>query len=493
MLTTNCLAMDFGGSSGRGVLGAFDGERLSIQEVHRFDNYFVNYNGTYYWDVFRLYHKILNTVQIAETTGIRGSLASIGIDTWGTDYGLLDRNGQLLGGVRCMRNADSRIVQEVSDFIGAEELFSRTALQTIPGNTIFQLYERVKERDGALEGANRMLMLPDLMGYFLTGTMLEEYTMVTTSMCYSHTKKNWDFELLQKLNIPPELFCAIHYAGREIFPVWKDLQDELGIAGLSYIPVATHDTASAVVAAPLEKDELFCSSGTWSLFGMESESVWNNEKVRIANFSNEGTADGKIRLLKNIMGMWLIQECAREWRKKGMWLDWPAIVAEAQKVPLFESFLDTEQPELYNAGHMIEKIQAYCRRTGQKIPFEVGEIACCIYQSIAMQYRYTRDQLEQITGKKFRALRIVGGGCKNELLNQFTANVLGIPVYCGPVEAASMGNLLMQYMAAGEVKDFSELREIVKKSDTFKAFFPMEKNCWEDAYQKYCNITGKGQ
>lgn len=490
MRTWNGLAMDFGGSSGRGILGKFNGEQLSMKEVHRFENYYVNQNGTYYWDVYRLYHETM--CAITKVFRMDGkSLCSIGLDTWGTDYGLIDRNGQLLGNVRCMRNADYAVAEEVMRILGDAEVFLRTGIQTIPGNTLFQLYERIKRADTAVQYADKLLMLPNLLGYFLTGNVIEEYTMATTSMCFSHKIKNWDFELLKKLHIPKHLFATIHYAGCEKLALRQELQSELGTSGLHYVPVATHDTASAVAATPLVGNELFCSSGTWSLLGMESDEVHNSEKVRNANFSNEGTADGKIRLLKNIMGMWLIQECNREWRKAGVELSWFRIVELAAEIPLFESFVDTEQPEFYNAGNMINKIQNYCRRTNQKVPVELGEIACCIYQSIAMQYRFTRDQLEEITGKRFNALRITGGGCKNVMLDQFAADVLGIPVYCGPVEAASAGNLLIQCIAEGEVKNFEELREIVKHSTVFEEYIPKEQKKWQEGYQKYCVVTGR--
>lgn len=485
------LAMDFGGSTGRGIIGAFDGEKLQIREIHRFENYFVNQNGTYFWDVYRLFHEIVNSIKSARKEYGSKGLKSVGIDTWGTDYGLLDQNGQLLGNVRCMRNADGAAVRKVLEIIGEKELFSRTGIQTIPGNTIFQLYERAEKKDPALLYADKLLMLPDLLGYFLTGDIREEYTMATTSMCFSVIEKTWDYEILRKLGIPEKIFAPVCYPGERKQPILTELQEAMGTEGTGYIQTGTHDTASAVAAAPLGKDELFCSSGTWSLFGMESENEWVTEEARKANFSNEGTVDGKIRLLKNIMGMWLIQECAREWKERGIILSWSQIVMEAAKIREFESFLDTEQDEFYNAGHMVQKIQQYCRKTGQKVPVSPGEVGRCIYQSIAMQYRFTRDQLERITGRKFRSLRIVGGGCQNQMLNQFAANVLDIPVYCGPVEAASVGNILIQYIADGKIGGLRELRSVVKDSFEMKCFLPDETSRWEEGYQKYCEVTGK--
>lgn len=486
--TKKFLAMDYGGSTGRGILGEFDGEQLTLKEIHRFENYFVNQNGMYFWDVYRLFYELQNAVKAVRRQYGREVLTSFGIDTWGTDYGLLDKNGQLLGNVRCMRNADGIAVKEVTEQIGAGKLFTRTGLQTIPGNTIFQLYERLKKKDPALMQADKMLMLSDLLGYFMTGNKVEDYTMATTSMCYSHSEKDWDYRLIRKLGIPEQIFAQIVYPAVETVSVLPQMQETMGTRNLSYVTVGTHDTASAVAAAPLETDELFCSSGTWSLFGMESDRVWNSDAVREENFSNEGTVDGKIRLLKNIMGMWLIQECEREWRDAGHTYSWGQIVAEAKQVPAFKSLLDTEIPDLYNAGHMIEKIQNYCRITEQKVPETVGEIARCIYESVALRYRVTMEQLQRITGKKFKALRIVGGGCQNELLDQFAANALGIPVYCGPVEGACVGNILTQCKAVRELSDWQEIRSVVKNSFDTKTFLPREENLWMEGYDKYCRL-----
>lgn len=487
----NLLAMDLGGSTGRGILGQFDGERLQLREVHRFSNYFIDQNGTYFWDVYRLFHEILFSIKKVKKIHGDIGLSSIGIDTWGTDYGLLDRNGQLLGNVRCMRNADGRAVREVLDILGDSEIFAATGLQTIPGNTVFQLYERMKKEDPALLHADKMLMLPDLLGYFLTGIKREEYTMATTSMCFNPIQKNWDYSLIEKLCLPQHIFADICYAGKQKDYVLADLMNETGTKGLQYISVGTHDTASAVAATPLKMDELFCSSGTWSLFGIETEEAVITREAELENFSNEGTVDGRFRLLKNIMGMWLIQECMREWQNLGHALTWNGIVHLAAEAAPFESFLDTESPELYNAGDMVGKIRSYCAGTGQKIPDSIGEIARCIYQSIAMRYRLTMEQLNRITKRTFKALRIVGGGSRNRMLNQFAANVLNLPVVSGPVEAASIGNVLMQSIAHGDLSNLAELRSVVTASFEMEEFYPKDTGIWEEAYIKYCEVISK--
>ncbi|MFV0527443.1 MAG: rhamnulokinase [Lachnospiraceae bacterium] len=491
--TRNFLAMDYGGSTGRGILGRFDGRILKLEEMHRFQNYYVNQNGTFFWDVYRLFHEMLYSIKSTRKKYGSNGMHGIGIDTWGTDYGLLDRNGQLLGNVRCMRNANTQAVEEVTQKVGATQLFSSTGLQTIPGNTVFQLYERLKKKDPALLHADKMLMLPDLLGYFLTGIKREEYTMATTSMCFNPTTRNWDYELLSKLELPTHIFADISYPGAYKDSLLPAVLEEVGMNNVQHLTVGTHDTAAAVAATPLEEDELFCSSGTWSLFGIETKEAVLGQRVQEENFSNEGTVDGKFRLLKNIMGMWLIQECMRQWKDAGLHLTWDEVVKKAEIATPFESFLDTEEPELYNAGNMIEKIQSYCRRTNQKVPVSVGELARCIYQSIAMRYRKTTEQLTYITQKRFKALHIVGGGSQNELLNQFAANVLGIPVYSGLVEAASIGNVLVQSMAMGEVHNLTEIRDIVKNSFEIKSFLPQESLLWEEGYAKYCAVLRKGE
>lgn len=491
MKTLNYLAMDFGASTGRGILGRFDGSTIVLEEVCRFSNFFVNLNGTYYWDVLRQIHEIKNALRASRKSLAGEKLSGIGIDTWGTDYGLIDENGQLLGNVRCMRNADARISEEVAAKVGAEQLFKRTGIQTIYGNTLFQLYERVKKRDPAILNAAKMLMLPDLLAYFLTGQMATEYTMASTSMLLEPNTRSWDVELAESLGIPGHIFPEVTTVrkgnGWELLP---EVKEETGFSALSYFPVATHDTASAVVAAPLGEGEAFCSSGTWSLMGIIVDRPVLTEECRRENFSNEGAVDGRIRLLKNIMGMWLLQQCMPQWEQAGKQLPWSAVVEMARAAQPFRSFIDAEEPQFYNAGDMIEKIQEYCRRTGQPVPETVGEIALCIYESLAMRYRQTIEKLEHLHGQPIRALRIVGGGSQNALLNQFAANAMGRPVHAGAVEAASAGNILAQAVATGELSGLAEIGDIVERSFPSHTYFPQQESVWKEQYERFLGLTG---
>lgn len=485
------LAMDFGASTGRGILGSFDGEKLVMEEIHRFSNYFVPVNGKFFWDIFRLYHEIESSVTKATLQG--DGLVSVGVDTWGTDYGLLGADGQLLGNCRCMRSADSTYQDLVSERISLSDIYARTGIQAIYGNTLFQLFERKYCEDPALKEAADMLMLPDLLAYFMTGVKANEYTMATTSMMYSQKTRAWDTELMDSLGIPTKICDRILMPGTEKFEVQKLFLDNAGAEKLVYVPVATHDTASAVVAAPLKKHEAFCSSGTWSLLGIEVPKAVLTEDAFKAGFSNEGTADGGIRLLKNIMGMWLLQQMMLQWQKKEPDLSWGEVVARAEKAKPFASFIDVEQPEFYQIGHMAEKVQAFCRKTNQPVPESVGELARCVYESLALRYRITVDGLEKVVGHKIDALRIVGGGCQNQMLNQFTANALQRPVYAGPVECACAGNLMVQAMADGEVKNYAEIREVIEKSFSMDTYMPQEEELWNQAFARYEKILADVQ
>ena len=491
MKTRNFLAMDFGASSGRGMLGHFDGDKLIIEELHRFPNFFVDVSGIFYWDILKMYHNILVSLQKArEKTG--KSLNGLGIDTWGTDYGLLDTNGQLISNCRCMRNADSHVSQKVDKIIPFKELFLKTGIQTIYGNTIFQLYERILQKDPALLNAEKMLMLPDLLAYFLTGQKCTEYTMATTTMLYNPLIKGWDEEIIKQLGLPDWIFSDVIMPGKLSYEIRTSLLKQVGLdSSTKYIPVGTHDTASAVAAAPLQERQAFCSSGTWSLFGVESDIPVLTDEAFDMNLSNEGTVDGKIRLIKNIMGMWIIQQCQEEWARQKHRVNWDEIIESANQVPPHQYFIDLENPVFYNAGDMVKKVQGYCKNTNQPIPQTIGEISRCVFESIVFRYRLTLEQLEIVTGKKINALRIVGGGGQNRLLNQFSANAMGIPVLAGPVESACAGNILVQAMACGDLASVEDIREIVKRSFPTVQYDPIDTDVWADAYSKYCKIINR--
>lgn len=487
MKTLNLLAFDLGASNGRAILGRFDGDKLEMRELHRFENNFIEMNGVYYWDLPYLFNQLKQGLLAFKQLDL-GDLDCCGIDTWGVDYGLLDKNGHMLGNPRAYRMSVDGDMHRVWQTVPMETLFERTGIATMNFNTIFQLARRKAEGDVALENAEVLLLLPDLLGYFLTGEMKNEYTNATTSMLYNPTTKDWDWETIRALGLPEKIFAPIEQAGTVRGHLRPELCEELGINAAAFAAVGTHDTASAVAAIPGSGSFAFCSSGTWSLFGVETDDPILTPEVRDANFSNEGTIQGGFRPLKNIMGLWLIQECRRDWLKQGENLSWNNIVVEAQKAEPLRSIIDPDYGEFFSGGNMEKKIQAYCERTGQPVPRTVGEVARCIYESLALKYRWALERLEEIKGKRIDTLNIVGGGIQNKLLNQMVADSLNRPVITGPVEGAAIGNLLTQAMALGAVKDIDDLRRVVRNSEDVHEYTPNHTPEWEEAYQRLLKL-----
>ena len=486
----NLLAFDLGASNGRAILGRFDGDKIEMRELHRFENNYVEMNGVFYWDLPYLYNQMKQGL-IAFKNENLGDLDCFGIDTWGVDYGLLDKNGHLLGNPRSYRQAVDEDMRRVWETVDYPTLFERTGIATLNLNTIYQLYRRKVEGDVALENAETLLMLPDLLGYFLTGEMKNEYTIATTSMLYNPTTKDWDWETIRQLGLPEKIFAPIDRAGSLRGCLRPELQKELALNAVPMAAVGTHDTASAVAAIPGSGSFAFCSSGTWSLFGVETDKPILTPEVRDSNFSNEGTIQGGFRPLKNIMGLWLIQDCRRDWIKAGHKYSWDEIVVEARKAEPFRSIIDPDYGEFFAGGNMVEKIRKYCRETNQPVPETVGQVARCIYESLALKYRWALERLEEIKGARIATLNIVGGGINNKLLDQFAADSLDRPVITGPVEGAAIGNLLTQAMALGAVKDIDDLRRVVRNSEEVQTYTPNHTAEWEAAYQKMLSLSRK--
>ena len=484
----NLLAFDLGASNGRAILGQFDGEKLTMRELHRFENNYIEMNGVFYWDLPYLYNQLKLGLLAFKQADV-GELDCFGIDTWGVDYGLLDKNGHLLSNPRAYRYAVDADMEHVWQTMDFPALFARTGIATMNFNTVYQLARRRREGDAALENAETLLLMPDLLGYFLTGAIGSEYTNVTTSMLYNPTTKDWDWEIIRALGLPEKIFTKIDRAGTVRGTLRPELAAELGINPARFAAVGTHDTASAVAAIPGTGSFAFCSSGTWSLFGVETDEPILSDAVRDANFSNEGTIQGGFRPLKNIMGLWLIQECRRDWQKAGQNLSWNDIVEEAKKAEPFRSIIDPDYGEFFAGGRMVEKIQDFCRGTNQPVPESVGQIARCIYESLALKYRWALERLEEIKGRRIDQLNIVGGGCQNRLLNQFAADSIDRPVVTGPVEGAAIGNLLAQAMALGDIGTMDELREVVRRSEAVETYTPDHTAEWEQAYQRMLSYT----
>lgn len=483
----NLLAFDLGASNGRAILGQLENGKLTMTELHRFENNFVEMNGVYYWDLPYLYNQLKQGFLAFKQANV-GQLDCFGIDTWGVDYGLLDKNGHLLGNPRAYRysvDADFEAAWKTVDF---PTLFARTGIANMNFNTVYQLYRRKRQGDVALDNAAKLLLMPDLLGYFLTGEAKSEYTNVTTTMLYNPTTRDWDWESIRALGLPEHIFTPIDRAGSLRGKLRPELAEELGLNQASFAAVGTHDTASAVAAIPGSGSFAFCSSGTWSLFGVETDTPILSDEVRDANFSNEGTVQGGFRPLKNIMGLWLIQECRRDWIKAGNKYSWDEIVEMAKQAQPLRSIIDPDYGEFFAGGNMVEKIKAFCEKTGQPVPQTPGEIARCIYESLALKYRWALERLEEIKGEKIGSLNIVGGGIQNKLLNQMVADSLDRPVITGPIEGAAMGNLLSQAMALGEIETLDQLRQVVRNSEAVQVWQSVHTDEWEQAYEKLLKI-----
>ncbi len=480
----NMIAFDLGASNGRAILGRFDGEKITMQELHRFENNYIEMNGVYYWDTPYLYNQLKQGL-LAFKQGDFGELDSFGIDTWGVDYGLLDRNGHLAGIPRSYRLGVQADIDAVQEKIPANVLYSRSGIDTsLTFNTLYQLYRRKREGDVALEMADTMLLTPDLLGYFLTGEKGTEYTIATTTQLYNPTTKDWDWETIEELGLPKKIFTKIDKTGTIRGHLRKELCEELGLNPAAFVAVGSHDTASAVAAIPGKGSFAFCSSGTWSLFGAETDKPGLTPEIAAAGFSNEGTIQGGFRPLRTIIGMWIIQECRRDWIKNGVNISWDGVVQEAQKAEPLRSIIDPDSPEFYAGGNMEKKIQEFCRRTNQPIPETIGQIARCVYESLALKYRHALEGLEKMKGQRIDSLNIVGGPINNRFLDQLIADSLDREVVTGPVEGAAIGNLLTQAMALGDIADLNGLRQVVRNSESVETWTPNHTPQWENAYQK---------
>ena len=480
----NLLAFDLGASNGRAILGRFDGEKVEMQELYRFENNYVEMNGVFYWDLPYLYNALKQGLLAFQQLNI-GPLDCFGIDTWGVDFGLLDKNGHLLGNPRAYRMAVDSDMDRVWETVDFKTQFRRTGIASMNFNTVYQLARRKAEGDVALDNAKTLLMMPDLLGYFLSGEAKSEYTNVTTSMLYNPTTKDWDWESIEQLNLPKDIFTPIDRAGEIRGKLRPELAEELGLNQAAFAAVGTHDTASAVAAIPGTGSFAFCSSGTWSLFGVETDEPILSDAVRDANFSNEGTVQGGFRPLKNIMGLWLIQECRRDWAKKtGVTYSWNDIVKEAEAAEPLRTIINPDYADLFSGGDMVRKIQDYCRKIGQPVPETVGQVARAIYESLALKYRWALERLEEIKGEKIEQLNIVGGGIQNKLLNQMAADAINRKVVTGPIEGAAIGNLLMQAKALGLLNTMDEVRQVVRNSEAVNTYTPNHTSACQEAYEK---------
>lgn len=486
--TKNLLAFDFGASSGRAVLGRFDGEKLTLEELHRFSNDPVKLGDTLYWDVLRLFFEIKQSLLKAKTVCTPDS---IGIDTWGVDFGLLDAEDRLLENPVHYRDARTAgIFERAFSRLSKEELYRVTGNQLMEINTVFQLLSLRETRSALLERTKTLLFMPDLFAFMLTGEKHTEYSIASTAQLLDAQKRTWSPEVLENFGIPAHLFPDIIPTATPIGNLRADLCEELGISASRVIAVAGHDTQCAQASVPAsEKDFLFLSCGTWSLLGTELDAPLINAQTAACNITNEGGYGGKTSFLKNIIGLWLVQETRRQWQKEGETLSFAEMEKLALAAPAFQCFIDPDDALFVPAGNIPKRIQTYCRKTVQKTPETKGEILRCIYDSLAMKYRYAIAQIEQCTEKQYSTLHIVGGGVKDTLLCRLTADVCGKTVVAGPVEATVYGNLVLQLLATGEIRTLAEAREIVRHSDSVQTYLPNAQTNTEAAYKTFLEVT----
>jgi rhamnulokinase len=461
-------------------MGHFDGGRLTVRELHRFANEPVRAGSSVHWDVLRLWHEIRRGLQIAAAEA--PALAGIGVDTWGVDYALLDANGDLLGNPYHYRDTRTDGMPErVFAIVPPEEIYEATGIQFMQINTLFQVFASVQSNRRIVESAHHLVTIPDLLNYWLTGSIACEFTNATTTQMFDPRSGTWARPMLERLGIPTHFLHEVTQPGTRV----GRLRDDLGTAEV--IAPACHDTGSAVAAISSRGNSAFLSSGTWSLMGAEVPGPIINETARALNFTNEGGVGGTIRLLKNITGMWLLQCCRKQWESS----DYASLVALANPKPSLQTFIDPNNAAFLHPARMTGAIRAFCQNTGQAAPQTPADFVQVIFESLALMYRSVLESLETLTGNQFEEIRVVGGGARNKLLNQFTADATGIRVVAGPVEATALGNMAMQMVATGAVGSIAEARAIIDASFPTETFEPSGDPRWQAGYEYFIRIAAR--
>lgn len=493
------LAFDLGAGSGRALLGeiTFDDHNspgiLKITEIHRFTNTPVQFGEHLHWNFPMLLQEVKQGIRKAFQAGYNP--VSYGIDSWGVDYGLIDGNGELIGVPYHYRDSRTEgMMEHTWEQVGKERLFQESGLQFMPFNTIFQLQAMLISKSPMLKIADKILLTPDLLNYFLTGVQTCEFTMATTTQLYHITEGKWNEKLMAELGLPASLFIDPVQPGTKIGKLQNSVVQELGIPAIEAIAVASHDTESAVVAVPANSSNFaYLVCGTWSLLGTELSQPLVHSEVLEEDFSNEGGAYQTYQLLKNIMGLWILQECKRQWENEGLTYSYAELIELAQEAKPFHSLIYPDDLRFMNPSDMLAEIRAYCSETGQPVPQSTGEYVQCVLQSLALRYREVLERLEDLTGQQYEGLHMVGGGIQNELLCRYTANAMGRPMWAGPVEASAIGNMLVQFVANGILSSRNEGVELVKRSFPLAWFEPECTEEWDAAFVHYKSVTKERQ
>lgn len=488
MKSDQFLAFDLGAESGRAMLGRLEAGRLALKEIHRFPNKTILLENRWHWDLYYLFEEIRKVLQDCRRNGLE--VASLGVDTWGVDFGLLDERGNLLALPYCYRHWSFPAAMEryFKNFSG-HELYRLTGIQFLPFNSLFQLYCYLEENPGIIKAARKLLFTPDLINYLLTGKKVTELTIASTSQLLSPVSRSWIPQLLERMGIPSGILPELNQPGTSLGKI-SDWLVQDGAPAIEVVQVASHDTASAVAAAPGRgEDWLYISCGTWSLVGVELPEPVITDDSLAANFTNESGLGRTIRFLKNVTGLWPLQLCRKVWARNRD-LSYEQLVEMAAAARPFQFYLDPDAPEFLNPDNMVAAIKAYARKTGQKEPEDIGTTVRSILESLAFKSRLVVEELSRLTGRKFSAVHLIGGGSRNRLLNQFTAEATGLRVLAGPDEATSAGNVLVQALAAGTLTDRQEIREVVRRSFEIKEFTPLQPEFWSEHYQDFLRVTG---
>jgi len=482
------LAFDLGAESGRVMLGRLQNGRLEVREISRFPNGMLTILGHRHWNVFRLFENMKDSLRICVREA-GAAPQSIGVDTWGVDFALLAKDGSIIGLPYAYR--DRRTEGAMESFfrkMSPERIYELVGIQFLPLNTLFQLESMVRDLSPLLHVAEHLLFIPDLFHYMLTGIMKTEFTFATTSQLFNPLKMDWEDEIFAALGISKKIMQQVILPGTVLGPLNEETRHESGFPNVPVVAVATHDTGSAVAAAPGEGDDwAYISSGTWSLMGVESSKPILTEQARSANFTNEGGIGGAFRVLKNITGLWIVQQC-RHAMPADQRKSYDELTATASGAPPFAALLDPDSPKFLNPLDMTAAIRDYCRGTGQRVPETEGELIRCILESIALKYRFVLEQLRQIHPHPINRIHIIGGGTKNRLLCQFTADATGLPVLAGPAEATSIGNLLVQAMAMSQINSLTELRAVVRQSFALDRYVPQNSEAWDRAFGRFLEL-----
>jgi rhamnulokinase len=489
MKTINFFAVDLGATSGRTILGMIKSGSIELREINRFSNKIIEANGHFYWDFLGLYQSILEGLKIVAEENIE--IQSIGIDTWGVDFVCFDNNGEVLGNPYSYRDPHTDDAQQnFFKIVSRDQVYQSTGIQFMNFNSLFQLSAMKSHNSAILPVADKILFMPDALSYMLTGKMVTEYTIASTSQMLDAKAKNFDPILLKALGLKESNFGKFVFPGETIGILSESVQKQTGLGAVPVIAVAGHDTGSAVAAVPAQgKNFAYLSSGTWSLMGIETDAPIITDESFGLNFTNEGGIEGTIRFLKNICGMWLLEKCRLEWGTMSDENSYPQLIADAKATDGFISFINPDAADFANPISMVKAIQYYCEKTNQVVPRTKSEITRCIFESLAFRYRQVLESLRSFATFPIENLHVIGGGSKNAMLNQFTANALGIPVIAGPMEATAIGNVMVQAKSIGLYSDIQSMRNSINDSIELTEYKPENTEEWNLYYQRFISVT----